>query len=201
MFTQLHLFSFPYPRAPRCRSLSRSQIPQSNEGRHWFHYVDKTVTLDLLKQLTEEFLHIFDRCPTRLKSKMKSIRADASQSVGFAPFPPPKATFVLLMFMSANRMTRAGEVLAAARRRVRRRHHRRPFRGASTTLVRRPRLVITGPRRRRTRNIRTPSRALLVVSFFLPKSCWGALFHYVTQLGSQFVTMFFKKIKCYKFRC
>ncbi|XP_053674774.1 cyclin-T [Anopheles nili] len=56
---------------------SRWEIPQSNEGRHWFHYVDKTVTLDLLKQLTDEFLHIFDRCPTRLKSKMKSIRADA----------------------------------------------------------------------------------------------------------------------------
>uniref|UniRef100_A0A182N7S4 Cyclin-like domain-containing protein n=1 Tax=Anopheles dirus TaxID=7168 RepID=A0A182N7S4_9DIPT len=55
---------------------SRWEIPQSNEGRHWFHYVDKTVTLDLLKQLTDEFLHIFDRCPTRLKSKMKSMRAD-----------------------------------------------------------------------------------------------------------------------------
>lgn len=59
---------------------SRWEIPQSNEGRHWFHYVDKTVTLDLLKQLTEEFLHIFDRCPTRLKSKMKSIRADQAQT-------------------------------------------------------------------------------------------------------------------------
>uniref|UniRef100_A0A182WIE2 Cyclin-like domain-containing protein n=1 Tax=Anopheles minimus TaxID=112268 RepID=A0A182WIE2_9DIPT len=56
---------------------SRWEIPQSNEGRHWFHYVDRTVTLDLLKQLTDEFLHIFDRCPTRLKSKMKSIRADS----------------------------------------------------------------------------------------------------------------------------
>lgn len=59
---------------------SRWEIPQSNEGRHWFHYVDKTVTLDLLKQLTDEFLHIFDRCPTRLKSKMKSIRADQAQA-------------------------------------------------------------------------------------------------------------------------
>ncbi|XP_055538668.1 cyclin-T isoform X2 [Wyeomyia smithii] len=59
---------------------SRWEIPQSNEGRHWFHYVDKSVTLDLLKQLTDEFLHIFDRCPTRLKSKMKSIRADQAQS-------------------------------------------------------------------------------------------------------------------------
>uniref|UniRef100_A0A182QGM4 Cyclin-like domain-containing protein n=1 Tax=Anopheles farauti TaxID=69004 RepID=A0A182QGM4_9DIPT len=55
---------------------SRWEIPQSNEGRHWFHYVDKSVTLDLLKQLTDEFLHIFDRCPTRLKSKMKSMRGD-----------------------------------------------------------------------------------------------------------------------------
>lgn len=61
----------------------RAQIPQSNEGRHWFHYVDKTVTLDLLKQLTDEFLHIFDRCPTRLKSKVKSIRADQAP-VGFS---------------------------------------------------------------------------------------------------------------------
>lgn len=59
---------------------SRWEIPQSNEGRHWFHYVDKSVTLDLLKQLTDEFLHIFDRCPTRLKSKMKSIRADQPQA-------------------------------------------------------------------------------------------------------------------------
>ncbi|XP_055602411.1 cyclin-T [Uranotaenia lowii] len=58
---------------------SRWEIPQSNEGRHWFQYVDKTVTLDMLKQLTDEFLHIFDRCPTRLKSKMKSIRADPSE--------------------------------------------------------------------------------------------------------------------------
>ncbi|XP_021697728.1 cyclin-T isoform X2 [Aedes aegypti] len=59
---------------------SRWEIPQSNEGRHWFHYVDKSVTLDLLKQLTDEFLHIFDRCPTRLKSKMKSIRAEQPQA-------------------------------------------------------------------------------------------------------------------------
>lgn len=64
------------------------QIPQSNEGRHWFHYVDKTVTLDLLKQLTDEFLHIFDRCPTRLKSKMKSIRAEQPQAVGFLGLVP-----------------------------------------------------------------------------------------------------------------
>lgn len=33
--------------------------------------------MDLLKQLTDEFLHIFDRCPSRLKSKMKSISASA----------------------------------------------------------------------------------------------------------------------------
>jgi len=37
--------------------------------------------MDLLTQLTEEFLHIFDRCPSRLKSKMKSINATASLNV------------------------------------------------------------------------------------------------------------------------
>lgn len=56
------------------------QIPQSTEGKHWFQYVDKSVTMELLQKLTEEFLHIFDRCPSRLKSKMKSISASAQAS-------------------------------------------------------------------------------------------------------------------------
>lgn len=49
------------------------QIPQSNEGKYWFWYVDKTVTNELLGQLTGEFLHIFDKCPSRLKQKIKSM--------------------------------------------------------------------------------------------------------------------------------
>uniref|UniRef100_A0A336M388 CSON011270 protein n=1 Tax=Culicoides sonorensis TaxID=179676 RepID=A0A336M388_CULSO len=58
---------------------SRWEIPQSTEGKHWFQYVDKTVTLDLLKQLTDEFLHIFDKCPTRLK-RLKTLNNSTFQA-------------------------------------------------------------------------------------------------------------------------
>ncbi|KAI9587221.1 cyclin-T isoform X1 [Glossina fuscipes] len=54
---------------------SRWEIPQSTEGKHWFHYVDETVTMDLLKQLTEEFIAIYEKSPARLKSKLNSIKA------------------------------------------------------------------------------------------------------------------------------
>lgn len=42
--------------------------------------MDKTVTLDLLKQLTDEFLHIFDKCPTRLK-RLKTLNNSTQQAV------------------------------------------------------------------------------------------------------------------------
>ncbi|XP_045530889.1 cyclin-T isoform X2 [Pieris brassicae] len=63
---------------------SNWQIPQSHEGRHWFSYVDKTVTGDLLERLTSEFLHIFDKCPSRLKKKMMTM----SNASGTSPNPP-----------------------------------------------------------------------------------------------------------------
>ncbi|XP_022114245.1 cyclin-T isoform X2 [Pieris rapae] len=63
---------------------SNWQIPQSHEGRHWFSYVDKTVTADLLERLTSEFLHIFDKCPSRLKKKMMTM----SNTSGSSPNPP-----------------------------------------------------------------------------------------------------------------
>ncbi|KMZ00272.1 cyclin-T [Drosophila simulans] len=56
---------------------SRWEIPQSTEGKHWFYYVDKTVSLDLLKQLTDEFIAIYEKSPARLKSKLNSIKAIA----------------------------------------------------------------------------------------------------------------------------
>lgn len=52
---------------------SNWQIPKSNEGKDWFFYVDKSVTSELLEQLTSEFLKIFDKCPSRLKRKISSI--------------------------------------------------------------------------------------------------------------------------------
>lgn len=58
-----------------------SQIPQSTEGKDWFLYVDKTVSMELLEQLTDEFIQIYDRSPTRLKSKLGSTIKDLSASV------------------------------------------------------------------------------------------------------------------------
>lgn len=63
------------------------QIPQSNEGKHWFWYVDRTVTSELLQQLTAEFLHIFDKCPSRLKRKIMSISANQSPSINHPSLP------------------------------------------------------------------------------------------------------------------
>jgi len=55
--------------------LFAKQIPQSDEGKDWFWYVGKTVSLEQLEQLTAEFLAIFDKCPTELKRKIMSISA------------------------------------------------------------------------------------------------------------------------------
>ncbi|KAM7357210.1 cyclin T isoform 2-T2 [Cochliomyia hominivorax] len=59
---------------------SRWEIPQSTEGKHWFHYVDETVTMDLLKKLTDEFIAIYEKSPARLKSKLSSLKALAQRA-------------------------------------------------------------------------------------------------------------------------
>ena len=40
------------------------------QGRAWYTYVDPDVTLDQLRQLTDEFLAIFKKCPSKLKRKI-----------------------------------------------------------------------------------------------------------------------------------
>lgn len=60
-----------------CRRLGL-EIPQSTEGKDWFSYVDKTVTIDLLKQLTDEYISIYERCPARLKSNSISTMSESS---------------------------------------------------------------------------------------------------------------------------
>ncbi|XP_037037969.1 cyclin-T isoform X3 [Bradysia coprophila] len=50
------------------------EIPQSTEGKFWFHYVDTNVNLDLLEQLTREFLVIYEKSPARLKTKLNSCK-------------------------------------------------------------------------------------------------------------------------------
>lgn len=49
---------------------SNYKIPVSSEGKSWFHYVDANADQRLLERLTEEFLTIFDKCPSRLKKKI-----------------------------------------------------------------------------------------------------------------------------------
>ncbi|XP_024874653.1 cyclin-T isoform X3 [Temnothorax curvispinosus] len=60
---------------------SNWEIPQSTEGKEWFWYVDRSVTAELLQELTNEFLHIFDKCPSRLKRKIMSISANQSPNI------------------------------------------------------------------------------------------------------------------------
>ncbi|XP_052757087.1 cyclin-T isoform X2 [Galleria mellonella] len=64
-------------------------IPQSHEGRHWFSYVDRSVTTELLERLTAEFLHIFDKCPSRLKRKMMSMTTNSGGSPHSGPAGGP----------------------------------------------------------------------------------------------------------------
>jgi len=49
---------------------SNYAIPQSAQGKGWFWYVDPTATQEMLEKLTQEFLEIFDKCPSRLKKKI-----------------------------------------------------------------------------------------------------------------------------------
>ncbi|XP_051908713.1 cyclin-T2b [Hippocampus zosterae] len=53
---------------------SNWEIPVSTDGKHWWEYVDRTVTLQLLDELTHEFLQILERTPSRLK-RIRNWRA------------------------------------------------------------------------------------------------------------------------------
>ncbi|KAK2713461.1 hypothetical protein QYM36_009360 [Artemia franciscana] len=59
------------------------QIPPSSEGRNWWYYIDKSVTLERLEALTAEFLEIFNKCPARLKKRIQS----GTQGVAGSSFP------------------------------------------------------------------------------------------------------------------
>lgn len=51
---------------------SNREIPKSKEDRSWYSYIDASVTPELMEQLTNEFLVVYDKCPTRLKKKIQS---------------------------------------------------------------------------------------------------------------------------------
>lgn len=58
---------------------SNWEIPLSNEKKEWYSYVDPTVTAELLQQLTEEFLEIFENSPSRLKDLMATADNNPAQ--------------------------------------------------------------------------------------------------------------------------
>merc|ERR1711962_543507 len=53
---------------------SQFQIPVSREGKPWFWYLDTTVSMDLIEQLTLEFLNIIDIGPSKVKRKIDEMR-------------------------------------------------------------------------------------------------------------------------------
>uniref|UniRef100_A0A8C6SAL1 Cyclin T2b n=1 Tax=Neogobius melanostomus TaxID=47308 RepID=A0A8C6SAL1_9GOBI len=53
---------------------SNWEIPVSTDGKHWWEYVDPNVTLQLLDELTHEFLQILERTPSKLK-RIRNWRA------------------------------------------------------------------------------------------------------------------------------
>jgi hypothetical protein len=62
------------------------KIPDSSEGKAWYSYVDESVTLETLKKLTEEYLQILERSPSKFKSKMKAITSNGQAGVSIRIF-------------------------------------------------------------------------------------------------------------------
>ena len=53
-----------------------------------FSYIDAEATHDLLDKLTEEFLAIFDKCPSKLKNKIRDItQASLSEILFLLKYP------------------------------------------------------------------------------------------------------------------
>ncbi|KAJ4924047.1 hypothetical protein JOQ06_000289 [Pogonophryne albipinna] len=53
---------------------SNWEIPVSTDSKHWWEYVDRSVTLQLLDELTHEFLQILEKTPSKLK-RIRNWRA------------------------------------------------------------------------------------------------------------------------------
>lgn len=85
----------------------------STDGKHWWEYVDDQVTIQLLDELTHEFLQILEKTPSRLKRirnwratqaakkprTESSLSSDPSSAAGpssllHPPFEPPSHTEV-----------------------------------------------------------------------------------------------------------
>lgn len=62
------------------------KIPDSSEGKVWYSYVDENVTPEVLQKLTDEYLQILERSPSKFKSKMKAITSNGQAGVSCIDF-------------------------------------------------------------------------------------------------------------------
>ena len=46
------------------------QIPKSSDNKHWWEYINSSVDLNMLNRVADEFLKIYESCPSKIKKKM-----------------------------------------------------------------------------------------------------------------------------------
>lgn len=79
---------------------SNWEIPKSTEGKDWFLYVDPLVTIQKLEELTQQFLDILEKCPSRLKKKVMSGGQQSSETSNSGD--PSSSKVCLLSFTSCS---------------------------------------------------------------------------------------------------
>ncbi|KAI4898917.1 hypothetical protein NFI96_025558 [Prochilodus magdalenae] len=86
------------------------EIPVSTDGKHWWQYVDSSVTLQLLDELTHEFLGILEKTPSWLKrirhwratQAAKKPKADGQSSEGSSSLIQDQSMVDAIPGVSAN---------------------------------------------------------------------------------------------------
>ncbi|GFS64382.1 cyclin-T [Trichonephila clavipes] len=71
---------------------SNYMIEPCTEGHDWFYYVDRSITLELLEELTQEFIAVLEKSPHRFKRKFGKDAAvchSGSKSIMDNPQPGP----------------------------------------------------------------------------------------------------------------
>ncbi|XP_033726623.1 cyclin-T2-like [Pecten maximus] len=61
------------------------EIPRSSEGKDWHWYLDKNVTVKLLEDMSQEFLNILDKCPSKLRKKILTWKSGKDRPEEYDP--------------------------------------------------------------------------------------------------------------------
>ncbi|XP_062871116.1 cyclin-T1 [Trichomycterus rosablanca] len=107
---------------------SNWEIPVSTDSKHWWEYVDPTVTLQLLDELTNEFLQILEKTPSRLKrirnwkapgqlGKKLKVQEDGEKTqvvMNMIPTASPESPLASLMSISAPLATSSSSMILLA---------------------------------------------------------------------------------------